>query len=391
MYHTFMKTPKALKIAIFAGLFLFLPLLPAQAFSTKAGESVFLTADEKIDGSYYLAASNISLEGEVLGDVICAGQNINIKAKVLGDVICAGQSINISGEVLGNVRLVASNINLSGTVGKNVNAFSSSFIMAPEAKIGWDLMLFSPLAEVRGQINGYFYGQAEKLVFAGSVGKNMEIKMDKYTNDKIKGKIEILGEAKVGGDLLYTSLAEVSTSSAEIKGKVIHQIPKAKERGRAWSIVWGRLLALLSAVLIGFIVMKWFSQEIKTLSQRGRKKIGLTFALGLIPLFATPVAVLLLGLSIIGLPLGLIVLLLWLILLYLAKILGAIFLGYWLLPLIRKKESPRLYLEMIFGLALVLGLKVVPVFGPLLSLAACLFGFGLIVLYFKKDKVNLSA
>ena len=84
-----MSKIKFLFIIICFGLFLILPTT-VMAFVVKTGDSIYVAADEIVDGNFYAAGNSITIEGNIVGDVIgVAAQTINISGRVEGDVICA--------------------------------------------------------------------------------------------------------------------------------------------------------------------------------------------------------------------------------------------------------------------------------------------------------------
>ncbi len=92
---------------------------------------------------------------------------------------------------------------------------------------------------------------------------------------------------------------------------------------------------------------------------------------------ATPIALIIVGLTMIGLPLALIGLVLYLVALYLAKILTADLLGRSLLGW--PEETPRRALPALaLGLALLLVAGLIPWLGDLVGFVALLLGLGLL-------------
>jgi cytoskeletal protein CcmA (bactofilin family) len=354
----------------------FLPFA-AQAFSVKSGESVIAPKDQVVDGNLYAAASTISIDGQVMGDVICAGQTVNISAKVDGDVICAAQTINISGEVKGNVRVAASSINISGTIGRNLNAFAATVVISEPAKIGWDALVAAANTEMRGQVGGSLHGSMKSLVISGQVGKNVDVKIDQSLNDDGRGKLEITEMAKVEGDVIYTGVDEAQIIKDNVNGQIVHNLPPNIQNKMIMAKIWGRIYAIFAALVVGLVLLSlWRKQIIEITSKMMEHKIGETIGWGAIVLFLPPIAAVILLFTVIGIPLALIVGSLWVLALFVARIIFAIMVGRFLMQKAIKKQTEKLFLEMTVGVAICWIVFALPLIGWLGLLVAMWWALG---------------
>src|SRR5260221_243591 len=72
------------------------------AATVKTGDNIFISKSHTINDNLFASGSNITIDGDIKGDVYCAGENIQINGRVDGDVICIGKTIVIKGIVNGN-------------------------------------------------------------------------------------------------------------------------------------------------------------------------------------------------------------------------------------------------------------------------------------------------
>jgi len=361
-------------------------LIPSvtKAFSVKSGSSVFNPSNQIIEGNLYAAGSTITIEGQVTGDVICAAQTVNISAKVDGDVICAAQTINISGEVLGNVRVAGNFINLSGTVGRNMNAFGSSIILSDKARVGWDLLLAGVQTEMRGEVDGSLHGSVKNLLVAGRVGKNLAIRVDANLDKKDRGTLEITDTGSVAGDVVYTGASEAKLIKEKVSGRIIHNLPESSTNKMFLAFMWGRIYAIFSALLVGLVLLLLWRRKIITLTDKMQTRIGANIGFGAMMMFAPPIAALILCFTFIGIPLGLIVTALWLMALFIGRVVFGIMVGRWLLKKMAAKQTSKLLLEMTIGIVLCSVVFSLPILGPLGAMVGTWWVLGAIWLHYQK-------
>jgi len=377
----------------------FLLILPfgAKAFSVKTGDSVYISEDETIEGNLYSAATNITVDGTVKGDVICAGQSININGKVEGDVICAGQSINAKGEIGGNVRVVGNSINLGGKIARNVNVFGASIILDKNAEVGWSLFFAGATMEARGKIGQDLYGTSPKITITGEIGRDVRVRIKDKIRAEKKGpsyedKSELLtisNNAKIGGNLTYTGSNEANISDkASIAGEVKHNLPKVEKAGKFVFIgwFWGRLYSIFAALVVGLVLISLWRKQVIELTNKMLEKVGVSIGWGAVVMFLAPIIAILLIFTIIGLPLALILLGVWIIALFIAKILASIMVGRVVLEKFWEKKKDSLIWAMIVGIVICWFIFSVPVAGWILGLVALWWGLGGIWLSFRGER-----
>lgn len=357
-----------------------------KAFSVRSGDSIFSPKDEIINGNLYAAGSTITIDGQVSGDVICAAQTVNISAKVDGDVICAAQNINISGEVLGNVRVVGSFINLSGTVGRNMNAFGTSIILSDKAKVGWDLLVAGVKTEMRGEVSGSLHGSTKNLIVAGRVGENLDVKLDNNLEQKNRGTLEITDAGSIGGDVIYTGADEAKLVKEKISGRIIHSLPESSTNKMFLAYLWGRIYAIFSALLVGLVLVTLWRRKVVALTDKMQTNIGANIGFGAIFMFLPPVVALILFFTFIGIPLALILTALWLMAIFVGRVVFGIMVGRFLLKSMVHRQTPKLFLEMTLGIVVCSVIFSLPFLGWLGALVGTCWALGTVWLHFKKKQ-----
>lgn len=377
-------------LLIIALLFAFLPTL-VLAYEVRTDTSIFIAKDEIIDGNFYAVGNSITIDGNIKGDVFCAGQSININGSVEGDVFCAGQSININGNIGGSVRLIGNQVNINNQVAHNVYTFGSSLNLGSESQVGWDLFFIGTTGEFRGKIDGNLHGAASSIIIAGDVSKDVKFRLNARMKDKngFKGNspLMVTNSAKINGNLYYTAGTKgIIEDDAQINGNVGYSLPDKKQAAGMFSMVWfwSKLFSVFGALVVGLVLISLWREEIKKLTDNMLLHINPAIGWGMVMMFLTPVIIFLLLITLIGIPLAIILAALWLIALYIAKILTAILFGRSILRKMQGEKQSSLIIAMVIGVILAWVIYSLPLLGWIFGLASLWWGLGGIWLYFKK-------
>jgi hypothetical protein len=348
----------------------------------RRGDFVKVPVGEVVDGNLYTAATDINIEGEITGDLICATAKLNVSGKVGGDIICATSDSDISGEVGASVRLLSNNTKISGLIANNIFLVSQKLYLEDVSVVGRDLLFAGDEVYSSGKIGGDIWGLFSKLEIKGEVKKNLNIRMDDQIN-KDEVNLKIYPEAKVGGDVNYTGLSQAQYEIGSVSGQVIHNTPEKKTLDFfAW--LKKHLYKIFSALVIALLLSFWLKSSLSKITTDLQQNFWQIFWPGILFIFLPPIAFIFLLITIIGIPLGLIVLVIWIPVLYVAQVLTAMVLGQALLLRFKKNKANSPTVAIIIGVPLLWLLYGIPFFGFFIAFMACVIGLGLIWHYIKK-------
>jgi cytoskeletal protein CcmA (bactofilin family) len=384
------------KILLFSLAFILILPISVLAFEIKTNETVIINKDQIIDGNLYAAGSLITVDGTVRGDVFCGGETININGQIDGDIICAGKTVNINSSVGGNVRIVGETLIINGSIDRGIIAAGANTTLGSEAVVGWDMLWAGARADIRGKIGRDFYGGGANVLINGEIGRDVKLRLDeRITKDTVikiddYAPLNILDEANIEGNVYYTSgIKGTISENASIAGEIGHSLPekKQKKEGPFDFGLWGLLVSIFSALVVGLVIISIWRKEILELTNNMLEKISPSIGWGVVIMIITPIIVVLLLFTLIGIPLALITFVIWLIALYISKIFVGILVGKSLMDKFgeKKESTTNLIWPMIIGVALCWIIFAIPVIGWLLSLISIWWGLGGIWLYSKKQ------
>lgn len=362
--------------------------LNGQAFAGvrfEAGQSSYIKQGDKVDGGLYSAAEAVRIEGEVDGDVYCAGQTVVITGKVNGDINCAGDSLTFSGQATGDVRLFGATISIMGKIDGDAILLGQSINIESSAVIARDLTAASERLVFNGKAGRDFVGGAKDATINGSIGRNLQ------------GEYEVLRIASgssVGGFVHYGSL-----NDAKIDGKVTGEVkrfePAFYEGQRAsmatnffWVVASMLAWTLLTALALSVILPK----KLEQVTGIDTKQAVFAGAIGFMALFIAPILAVTLMITIVGLPLGLALLLSWIVLIIISSGVTSRYIAR-----VAFANQPMSPILATLASAAILGIIfVIPIINIIAMLLSTAFGIGALIYslrgqYDKKVGKKLSA
>jgi len=358
-----------LRIAWRILLLTLLLLFPSSALlAQEFGESVTRSGTVKED--IYLAGSNVNLSVVAEGDVIAAGGSLNIGNEIKGDALLAGGSVTIRGKLRDDVRAAGGTVTLDAEVGDDALLAGGNVVLDPSTCINGRAWIAGGRLDISGCIG------KELTEAGGNIAVSAEIKGDVMLACET---IEIKPGTVIHGNLRYMSPnAATIDQAAIIKGTITHLPSPRHERGAAGAAAAG-IGILISLMVTGTALLLLFPRVAAAITDRVAQAPWKSLGLGLAVLAATPLVVILLFVSLIGLWLGFILLAAYLVALLLGYLSGVLAAGEIMLKRLRRQTGlTRGWRVAAFVIMLVavgvLGL--VPGLGGLLIFALLLFGLG---------------
>lgn len=369
VFRKYMRRSSAMAV-LFTTLALLLGL-PGGAFAIehRKGDVVEVKKDEVLKQDLAATGGRVQIDGTVDGDTYLFGQQITVNGHVTGDVVVFAESARINGTVDGNVRAFVNNITITGTVAKNVTYFCQTVNLDSTSKVGWSVMGMNQTVSLDGKIGRDVWAAFQQATLSGTVDGNMSVQGE---------SLNITGTAQVGGPIRFKG-AKPATVSSEAKlaspVEYTHLEKQRDERGAGfyiWRLVWTGSFILFGLVLIS--VMPKFSQEVV----ESARNLGASAGLGVLVLFAVPIAAVIACITIIGFLVGFSSILLWLVVLIAAEVVVGAVVGEWIMG--RTVEFWPLIARMAVGILVVRIVTTLPFIGGWAKFAVILWGMGAISL-----------
>lgn len=341
-----------------------------------------------VQGDFSAAGGRVVVDQTVADDALLLGGTVDVRATVGGDLRAAGGDISVESAVGGDVMAAGANVNLTHTAQ-----------VAGRAELaGGDVL-------VKGRVDGSLNVRARRLVLNGPVGGSVQAAVE---------RLEIGPQARVGGGLRHTA-SNVTQDPAAVLSAPLERVERLFDDDTCWGhserhpmhdnrwpamAGWWLLvplsMGLLGVLALAGVVLFVFSRFVGQAAHHIETEPWRALGVGAVLLLALPVLALLLFFTLLGIPLGLVVMATYPPLLLLGWLIGALFAARWLATHASPSEAQGAqgavvpYGWMAVAVIALLVVGAVPVVGPLLVTATMAVGLGACVLEWRRRLASQS-
>jgi len=310
--------------------------------SEPSGAVVRIDENETFEGTLDATAAAVVVAGTVDGDV----------SATAGSVL-----VTDTGRVTGDLNATAGSVLVEGTVDGDVTVASAALELREGSAVGG---LDAGVADAR---------------LAGSIGGDAAVGAD---------TLEVAPTATIDGSLTYRSEDATIADGATIAGGATRDddvdvaSPDSFGGGSGADLPtipsWvGAVYSTLSSLLLGAILLLVAPNVGRRVAEVGTTQPVRSGGIGLLTLIGVPIALLLLLVTVVGIPLSLVGLVVFGAVVFAATVYGAFVLGTWLLSL---GDYRNRWAALVAGVIVVALLRQIPVVGGAARLAVLLVGLG---------------
>ena len=350
--------------------------LPAPAGATEfhKTEGVYeLSKDETVKSDIFVTCGRGRIDGTIEGDLFFFGQSVEISGHIKGDAIIFAGSTRINGQIDGNIRSFTNNLTITGSVGKNVLTFNEVVNLDSAGKVAGSITAIGESVGVDGHLGRDLVAFADQTIISGTVDGEIRVKGRTMS---IGSSAEVAGPVRFEGDNPATVSSGAKLASAVQFTKAEHKSRYTEGHYYLWRVIWTAAFVLFGLVL--FLLLPEFAEE----TVRAGERFGAPVGLGVLVFFAVPIAAIIACITVVGIPLGVLTIALWILGLFTAEIVVGAVVGNWILG--KAADTWGLIGRMAMGFALVrivyTPLEHVHVVGFLVALGIWMWGMGAISL-----------
>ena len=344
----------------------------AHAADFRTDTSITIGEGEVIDDDLYLLGTTIIVNGTVNGDVFAAGTTIEINGAVNGNVSLAGNDVTINGTVSQGARVAANSVTIAGMIAEDALLLSNTAGVIPGGEIGRDLILTVATATIDGTVERRVAGVADRVTHTGSIGAEFDMSLS---------NLVITDGASIGGDLTYRSEKEAEIAGgAEIGGETMHEMVAEAtdiDVGFSFDSIAVGVAGLVMTAVYGTVLLLVFPRLTISASNQLLENPLMSIGMGIVFLIVVPIVSVLVMITVVGIPLGLIALLLYGIALFSAQIFVGMTIGRLILSFIADGNRRLIqFLGLLIGLLILFGISFIPYVGPWAPLIVVILGLG---------------
>ena len=340
-----------------------------------------LNPGQTITNECWVVAKAVEVNGTVKDDflAVCLGGpmlfgNARLRGDFHNDVWALGNSVEFTGAAAEHVRLFsAGEIIVGGKVGISAVAVGKAVTLTTNSVINGDALLVGRSVVVAGDVRGNL------RVFAGAA----------TLNGRIDGNVRIAAEdivvmpgTKIGGDLVYTSPKDLflDPENVELDGQLVRKELEAFQVKASpptlSDIIVSQTYFYLCALVAGIPFVAIFPRFTGQAVRRVRQSAWKCALVGFIALCLIPMTSVFVMFTLIGIPLSLLLLLVYAILIYLSKIIVALGIGGMALRRHGPQPFSRVFAALSLGLIALYVVTALPWIGSITAFAVLLTGLG---------------
>lgn len=364
------------------------------AATFEQGEEKTITSP--VNDNLYLAGTTIIIDAAIRGDLAVAGEQVSIHDTIYEDLLMAGGTLLINGYLADDAKIVGENIKILKNINGDLIIGGGSIHIHKDVVINGDLIIAGADVIINGTINGNVKVMGEKILINGTVNGNFKATTDELTiNGTINGtstlssnKIALEENAQFhdavtywqkDGEIDFTSY--MLNAQAEFSADLELYNEQENWEYMGLGFVGFGILYMLSILLTIVILISVLPKLFTKAGEQFNLSPIRNFGYGILYFFGLPVAIFLLMAIIIGLPIGFVLLDLFIYSLLFSFSISSIILAY---GINNKYDKGWGKWKMIFmSLLIFIGLKIIgsiPIIGTFIAFVIIGIAFGTLLL-----------
>lgn len=316
---------------------------------------------EYINSDLFLAEDNITVTSSVDGNIYAFGDKVKISSSMVsGNVMVIAEEVTIDADVSGGLYIIADHVTITASAqdayiaADTVNFDSNSYITR-------DAKVFAKNVNLKGYIYRDFYSYSKATNIEGPLA-NVAGKLY-YTNNLNSDNSELVQNAE-----------KMATLDINTSNELVEATNKLNIVASAFSGV---------VIIIVFL----FITKNRVKGEKGENPI-ISVLIGLVGVILTPIIIVLLMITLIGIPLSILFLALYIIMLCISIPVTSLKLSDIIIDANTKTPTMLIrFLGAIVAFAILKLIAYVPVIGPIIRVIAIMYGFRTILgLVFQNSK-----
>lgn len=350
------------------------PFVPVQAkVDVVSEESLTLSGEYEDD----LMAAGAFVTGEVIvnGDAFVAGSDVKISGSYQDDLNVAGSQVTVAGVVEDNLRVAGGTVTIDAMVNGNLMVAGGQVTIVKDVVVAGDLFVAGGMVVINGDVKGDVKATGGNVVLAGNFAGNLAIDAE---------ELDVSDSALIEGDLSYTAREKLSDAGGRILGKInFEEWTERADRGAAAGMgilsgIWDFIVGILMLFVVGTVIVLLTPDSAEKVVMNYAKHLWMSLLYGIIALIVVPILGFVFMITVVGIPLGLILWVLYGVSLYLGVVFAALTIG----SLIINRKSLKwtsMLLALALGVFLLQIIGIIPWVGGLVYFILMLVGFGSII------------
>ncbi|MDB5084589.1 MAG: hypothetical protein JWN30_1475 [Bacilli bacterium] len=349
----------------------FAPIPATYAASDPQASDIVIEKSANLQGPRFFVGNSVQIDGQIDGELFVIANKVTINGTITGNAFIAATQVVVNGKIGDLAGIVASSAQIGGGIGGSAGGFIQTLNVTQTGSIGRDLMLYGQNVTIAGQVHRAVLGKGQSLAVSGAVGE---------IHNASFAQISFAPSSHVAGDVDYTSSSAAQVlSGALIGGKLTQHLPAIAQSTDGGSNLAASTFLFIGSVLVEYLIWLLLYRKmpvfLSAVSYRIIRSFGASLGIGVAALLLTPIVILIALITVVGIPLGLLLLILYIAAILLSPVLIHSTLGLLLryFPQLSRANNYQLVAIAIVGILLI---ENIPVIGFVLQVLTLLAGVG---------------
>lgn len=381
-------------------LLLMLVIISSAAFAIRVEYGNNLVIAKPIFEDVYIAGGEVTINAPIHGDLVIMGGTITINDTITNDILLIGGKVVFNGFVGDDIRCAGGNIRISKNVMGDVIVTSGEVIVENGVSIG-SLMASSGKVTIDGNVNGQLRGLFGTLSINGIINSDIECRGGKINlNGTINGKsvivareIYLASTAVINNDIRYWHKNGAINFQNNLKSGKVTFDPSLRMATEEWYFLGAAsfigLLAYVGMVFSIILLIQYlFSSTLKKTADTVFNKTLASLGIGFLYFILTPIMILTTFFTIIGIPVGILLSVFYVIIFLLATTISSVVASNWFNNRFNKEWKFGHLCFTALGIFIILKLiAIMPIVGWLVTiLCVCIATGALIITLYQQRK-----
>jgi hypothetical protein len=336
------------------------------------GGSVVISGQDAFH-NLYVGGGTVVVNKEITGDLFTGGGSINVAAPIGQDLFAVGGVVTVTKPVEDDARIAGGHVTINAPVSGDLLMAGGTISISEEATVGGDIWAAGGMISLNSDVAG-------NAKLAGG-----EI----FINSKIEGTLEVNSEDKltfgpqsvVLGSIVHYSPHEAIIQDGARVSEIDFKRTEKTKKGLPFaglSIIL--LIKILAVFIAGLVALKLFGRTSRELVSSTYAKFWSNLGIGLVGTIVTPILAILLMITFVGVYVGVVLLLGFILTVLVAGLYGVMLIGATIEKWIRKTETAQVsWLTVLWGVLVGGILLLIPFVGCLIITVFYLASFGAVL------------
>jgi len=260
---------------------------------------IFIVSEQQpLSEDVYVTSVSGKVDGVIDGDLTIFTGSLTITGRVTGSVTVFSTGsvvVEPTGRIDGSLRGAAVNVTVRGEVGGDLFVSGASIVVEKFGSVSRDAMLFGGTARIEGSVGRDVRGRTLRLVVDGTVGGDLDVATQ---------KLEFGPGAEIDKDVLYRSPVEADVDSEAVIGGTLTRLPSQSNFVYGIMLALANVVGFFGFLVAGLVVLwalrRTSSRAVGAVLTRPIRSL----LVGVLTVLVFPIIVAVLAITLVGLPLA---------------------------------------------------------------------------------------